>query len=170
MDVTSIIVLGGTSRISAEVAAEAQDLAGATELVRLAGADRYETSVQMAQQLGGWWPTGDAADFDSSMVCLAASGGNGASATGWPDALGAGPFCGAIGGAASNPGVPYQFVFGIWQCQQTFALGSGQNDMGRVDLFTIVGIEYKLWFPGGDAGLHHTVDDLPFGINANEFM
>lgn len=106
MDVTSIIVLGGTSRISAEVAAEAQDLAGATELVRLAGADRYETSVQMAQQLGGWWPTGDAADFDSSMVCLAASGGNGASATGWPDALGAGPFCGAIGGAASNPGVP----------------------------------------------------------------
>lgn len=47
MDVTSIIVLGGTSRISAKVAAEAQDLAGATELVRLlAGADRYETSVQ----------------------------------------------------------------------------------------------------------------------------
>ena len=39
--------------------------------------------------------------------------------------------------------------------------------MGRVDLFTIVGIEYKLRFPGGDAGLHHTVDDLPFGINAN---
>ena len=23
--------------------------------------------------------------------------------------------------------VPYQFVFGIWQCQQTFALGGGQD-------------------------------------------
>lgn len=23
--------------------------------------------------------------------------------------------------------VPYQFVFGIWQCQQAFALGGGQD-------------------------------------------
>ena len=106
MAVSNVIVLGGTSRISAEVATEAKNLAGATELVRLAGADRYDTSVQMAQRLGGWWPTGNAADFDSSMVCLAASGGNDGTATGWPDALGAGPFCGAISGAASNPGVP----------------------------------------------------------------
>ena len=106
MAVSNIIVLGGTARISAEVATEAKNLAGATELVRLAGSDRYDTSVQMAQRLGGWWPTGNAADFDSSMVCLAASGGNGVAATGWPDALGAGPFCGAISGAASNPGVP----------------------------------------------------------------
>ena len=106
MAVSNVIVLGGTARISDEVATEAKNLSGAGELVRVAGTDRYDTSVQMAQQLGGWWPTGDAADFDSSMVCLAASGGNGPTATGWPDALGAGPFCGAIGGAASNPGVP----------------------------------------------------------------
>jgi len=106
MAVSNVIVLGGTARISAAVATEAKNLTGANELVRLAGADRYDTSVQMAQRLGGWWPTGDATDFDSSMVCLAASDGNGSTATGWPDALGAGPFCGAISGAASNPGVP----------------------------------------------------------------
>ncbi|MEQ1703661.1 MAG: cell wall-binding repeat-containing protein, partial [Ilumatobacteraceae bacterium] len=64
MAVSNVIVLGGTSRISSEVATEAKNLAGATELVRLAGADRYDTSVQMAQRLGGWWPTGNAADFD----------------------------------------------------------------------------------------------------------
>ena len=106
MAVSNVIVLGGTSRISDEVATEAKNMAGATELVRIAGTDRYDTSVQMAKLLGGWWPTGNAADFEASMVCLASSNGNGTSATGWPDALGAGPFCGAISGAASNPGAP----------------------------------------------------------------
>ena len=104
MTVSNIIVLGGTSRISDEVVAEAEGLTGGADVVRIAGADRYETSVMMAKLLGGWWPIGDSADFAASMVCLAASAGNGATATGWPDALGAGPFCGAIGGAASNPG------------------------------------------------------------------
>lgn len=106
MNVSNIIVLGGTSRISDDVVAEAENLTGGADVVRIAGADRYETSVMMAKLLGGWWPIGDSADFAASMVCLAASAGNGATATGWPDALGAGPFCGAIGGAASNPGMP----------------------------------------------------------------
>jgi hypothetical protein len=107
MPVSNVIVLGGTSRISAAVATEAKNLAGATELVRIAGTDRYDTSVQMAQRLGGWWPTGDAADFDGSMVCLAASAPSAQSGgSGWPDALGAGPFCGALSGAAANPGPP----------------------------------------------------------------
>lgn len=107
MSVSNVIVLGGTSRISAAVATEAKNLAGATELVRIAGTDRYDTSVQMAQRLGGWWPTGEAADFDGSMVCLAASAPSAQSGgSGWPDALGAGPFCGALSGAAANPGPP----------------------------------------------------------------
>jgi hypothetical protein len=39
-------------------------------------------------------------------VCLAASSGSGKSARGWPDALGAGAWCGAASGAAANPGAP----------------------------------------------------------------
>lgn len=106
MAISTVIVLGGTSRISDSVATEAKNMSGAREVVRIAGTDRYDTSVQMAKLLGGWWPTGNAEDFAASMVCLASSDGNGTVATGWPDALGAGPFCGAISGAASNPGAP----------------------------------------------------------------
>ena len=56
------------------------------------------------RRLGGWWPTGDAADSAGSLVCLAASGGQGSNSVGWPDALGAGPFCGAINGGSLEPG------------------------------------------------------------------
>lgn len=105
MNIDHIIVLGGTARISDVVAAEAATLASA-DVIRLAGTDRYETSIEMARKLGGWWPTGRADEFEASMVCLAASAGSGADSTGWPDALGAGPFCGALNGAASNPGMP----------------------------------------------------------------
>ncbi len=72
-------------------------------VLRIAGADRYATAVEMARRLGGWWPTGDAADSAGSLVCIAASGGQGANSVGWPDALGAGPFCGAINGGAVEP-------------------------------------------------------------------
>jgi hypothetical protein len=87
----ALIVLGGTGRIPESSVDQAETLAGGAASGRVAGNDRYATSVAMAQQLGGWWPTGDAADFAGSMVCLASSAGD----TGWPDALGAGPWCGA---------------------------------------------------------------------------
>ncbi len=105
MNIDHIIVLGGTGRISEAIAVEAASLASA-QVTRIAGIDRYDTSVEMARRLGGWWPTGKADEFESSMVCLAASSGSGSSSAGWPDALGAGPFCGALNGAASNPGMP----------------------------------------------------------------
>jgi putative cell wall-binding protein len=105
MQVQNIIVLGGTSRISDAVVAQAVGLTGATAL-RIAGTDRYDTSVQMAKKFGGWYPTGRANEFEGSMVCVASSSGDGASALGWADALGAGPWCAAANGAASNPGQP----------------------------------------------------------------
>lgn len=105
LDVDNLVVLGGTSRISPSVATKAQELADA-DLHRIAGSDRYETSVEMAKKLGGWWPTGRADEFTASMVCLAASSGSGKRARGWPDALGAGAWCAAASGAAANPGTP----------------------------------------------------------------
>ena len=105
LDIANLVVLGGTSRISEDVATQAQKLAGA-DLHRIAGSDRYDTSIQMAQKLGGWWPTGRADEFTSSMVCLAASSGSGQRARGWPDALGAGAWCASASGGAANPGVP----------------------------------------------------------------
>ncbi|HMK11295.1 MAG TPA: cell wall-binding repeat-containing protein, partial [Acidimicrobiales bacterium] len=92
MAVNNLIVLGGSARIPDATVTQAQALTGAAA-VRIAGADRYATSVEMARRLGGWWPTGQVADSAGSMVCLAASGGQGANSVGWPDALGAGPFC-----------------------------------------------------------------------------
>lgn len=102
LGVDAIIVLGGTGRIPESTAVEASTLAGGAAAGRIAGNDRYETSVLMAEELGGWWPTGHAADFAGSMVCVAASGGD----TGWPDALAAGPWCGAANGGAASPGAP----------------------------------------------------------------
>ncbi len=107
--INNVIVLGGTARIPEATSSEAQSLTGAA-IVRIAGVDRYATSVEMAKRLGGWWPTGDAADSAGSMVCLAASGGQGSNSVGWPDALGAGPFCGAINGSATNPGPPARLL------------------------------------------------------------
>lgn len=94
LGIENLIVLGGNQRISSAVAQEASELAGAN-LWRIAGADRYQTSVEMAQTLGGWWPSNTASDMSGSVVCLAASDQSGVKAMGWPDALSAGPWCGA---------------------------------------------------------------------------
>lgn len=105
MDVDNLIILGGTARISATVAAEAASVAEAN-VIRVAGPDRYATSVEMAKRFGGWWPTSTGVEFASSMLCVAASSGSGASAVGWPDALTSGPLCGAMNGAAGDPRPP----------------------------------------------------------------
>ena len=107
--VNNVIVLGGPARIPEASLNEAQSLTGAA-IVRIAGPDRYATAVEMAKRLGGWWPTGDSADSAGSMICLAASGGQGSNSVGWPDALGAGPLCGAINGSAANPGAPVRLL------------------------------------------------------------
>jgi putative cell wall-binding protein len=105
MTVDNLVVLGGSARIGDAAVAQAVALTGASA-VRLAGADRYATSVEMARRLGGWWPTGRGSEFEASLVCLAASFGEGPTARGWPDALAAGPWCGAANGAAAGPGAP----------------------------------------------------------------
>jgi hypothetical protein len=90
--IDTIVVLGGTGRIPESVVDEAKLLAGAVA-GRFAGADRYETSVVMAASLGGWYPTGDGADFGGDVACLVGSSGTGDASRGWPDALGSGPLC-----------------------------------------------------------------------------
>lgn len=105
LEITNIVVLGGTSRISDVVIDEAIAATGA-KVTRVSGADRYGTSVAMAQQFGGWWSTGRGDEYSSSLLCFAASSGFGADSVGWPDALGAGAWCSMASGAAGNPGAP----------------------------------------------------------------
>ncbi len=112
LDIDNVIVLGGVSRVSESVVAQAETLASAT-VWRVGGDDRYETSVEMARRFGGWWPTARGNEFASSMVCIAASSGSGQSARGWPDALGAGSWCGALNGAAANPGAPKRTLYPV---------------------------------------------------------
>ncbi len=109
MEVDNLIVLGGSKAISSQVVREATILTGAAAR-RVAGSDRYGTSVEMAKQFGGWYPTGSAVSYDSAMLCLAASSGHGASSKGWPDALAAGTWCGAASGAAQNPRPPQRLL------------------------------------------------------------
>jgi hypothetical protein len=109
LSIKHIIVLGGTARIPAATATQAATLAGvpAANVVRIAGADRYASSVEMAKSLGGWFPTGGT-DFRKDMACLAASGGEGDNGQGWPDALAASAWCGTANFAQAdgNPQAP----------------------------------------------------------------
>lgn len=94
LDVENLIVLGDTSQVPVAVAELAAQIAQA-EMRRVAGDDRYETSVEMAKIFGGWWPTRTGDHYARSSVCLAALSDGTRGALGWPDALGAGAFCGA---------------------------------------------------------------------------
>jgi len=110
MDVSNLVVLGGPSRISDSVVAEAVSYSQARTR-RLAGADRYTTSTLMAKYFGGWWGTGAATERQSSMLCFAASSGGGSDFTGWPDALGAGAWCGAAASYAADGRVPTRVTY-----------------------------------------------------------
>ncbi len=94
LDMENLIVLGDTSQVPEAVADLAAQIARA-EMRRVAGADRHETSVEMAKIFGGWWPTRTGDHFARSSVCLAALSDESQRARGWPDALSAGAFCGA---------------------------------------------------------------------------
>jgi hypothetical protein len=108
LTVDHVVVLGGTSRIDATVAAQAAAAASGAEVVRVAGADRYATSVEMARRFGGWYTLGRGTEFAGSLVCIAASSGGSATSVGqgWADALAAGPWCARANGAAANPQAP----------------------------------------------------------------
>ncbi|WP_423916546.1 cell wall-binding repeat-containing protein [Candidatus Poriferisodalis sp.] len=109
LDIEHILVLGGQARLSQEVADEAARLAGA-EAIRVGGPNRYATSIEMAKHLGGWWPGDSGTEFESSLLCLVGSSGTGSRARGWPDAFGAGAWCGAASGAVANPGTPRRML------------------------------------------------------------
>ena len=111
LDVENLIVLGGTTQIPESVADLAAQIAGA-EIFRVSGADRYATSVAMAQHFGGWWPNRIGTQFARSSVCLVASSGHGDRAKGWPDALGASAWCGAASAVSPHkePYVTERFV------------------------------------------------------------
>ncbi|MBA46136.1 MAG: hypothetical protein CMB31_06065 [Euryarchaeota archaeon] len=101
LNISNLVILGGEARISEAVAQEAAELSGATTW-RVAGRDRYETSIKMAERLGGWWGSTSSMDTSSSMLCFAGSSGSGRGSRGWADALGAGAWCAAASGAAAN--------------------------------------------------------------------
>jgi putative cell wall-binding protein len=101
MNIDNLIVVGGSARIPSATVSTATAAASASS-VRIAGVDRYETSVRIAETIGGWWPTGDGADAIGAVFCLAGSAGAGNSVVGAPDALGAGPLCAAAAAPAST--------------------------------------------------------------------
>lgn len=103
LDIDHIIAVGGTARLPDVVVDQAARLTGAQTL-RVAGPNRYATSVEMAKRFGGWWPNGDLEDggLEGAVVCIAASGGA-RSSLGWPDALGAGAWCGTAAAAGAVP-------------------------------------------------------------------
>ena len=74
LDVSNVIILGGERRIPVAIEQQIRSISD-IKITRVAGADRYETSIKMAQQFGGWYPSGRAQEFESSMVCIAASSG-----------------------------------------------------------------------------------------------
>ncbi|MCU1353493.1 MAG: hypothetical protein JWM05_2702 [Acidimicrobiales bacterium] len=93
LNIDTIVVLGGPARIPKATMDQAGQLAGATP-GRFDGSDRYDTSVEMARQFGGWYPA-PGATFGNDVLCVTASSGP----SGSPDALAAGPFCSRLGAA-----------------------------------------------------------------------
>ena len=77
---TDVTIVGGTSAVSDAVRGE---LASFTDVVRIAGATRYDTSAKLASKAV-------AAGADGDHVLLATG-------RSWPDALAAGPAAGALG-------------------------------------------------------------------------
>ena len=113
LDVSNVIILGGERRIPVAIEQQIRSISD-IKITRVAGADRYETSIKMAQQFGGWYPSGRAQEFESSMVCIAASSGGGRGALGWADTLGAGAWCGAAAGSAATTRPPRRALSPVW--------------------------------------------------------
>lgn len=78
-------VLGGTGAVSAGVEAKLKQLLGVNNVVRLAGANRYETATVVAEEVIASW----GADYDGTA--FVATGAN------YPDALAGSPVAAALG-------------------------------------------------------------------------
>jgi putative cell wall-binding protein len=89
---SGVYIVGGTSAVSAEVAAAIDALPGVPTPRRLAGADRYETAVEVARAAAGMGPNGaDAPPLGWHEIGLATG-------VDFPDALAGGAATGARGG------------------------------------------------------------------------
>ena len=112
LDVANIIVLGGVRRISDAVVREAVAITGAKNY-RVAGPDRFATSVAMAERFGGWIATGDGFERQSSLICFASSSSSSSNkgSRGWPDALGAGAWCGKASAQVTQVQAPKRSLF-----------------------------------------------------------
>ncbi|MGQ0617194.1 MAG: cell wall-binding repeat-containing protein [Acidimicrobiia bacterium] len=86
----NIVVLGGTSAISEATAQAAATAAGGATVTRIAGANRYDSSVEIARQLFNYYEqfaADNAGEYSEQAFGFARSEGAGAAHTGWPDAL-----------------------------------------------------------------------------------
>ena len=109
LGIDNLIILGGIDRVPELVATEAGEMSGAA-IRRVAGEDRYSTSVLMARRFGGWWPASGGSSARSSMLCIVASSGVGNRSVGWSDALGAGAWCSTAAWASSKTGTPERVI------------------------------------------------------------
>ena len=147
LNIDNVIVLGGTARVSNDVADDVASLATAT-VTRVSGADRYATSVAMAEHLGGWFASG--ATANGSMVCVASSTGT----TGWADALSAGPWCARASGAAGNPGVPVRALTPVTSATPTLTAALARPAIDAVPIVLV---------PVGATSLPSVVADMVDG-------
>lgn len=125
LEVDNIIVLGGLERLPQPVVQAAERLTRA-DAFRVAGRDRFETSVRMAEHLGGWWPSGSGHDFAGSMVCVTSSSGEGDDPRGWADAVMAGPWCGTATAAVTR-GAPRRMLPPVSVSQPAVAVEAGEE-------------------------------------------
>ena len=106
LNIKNLVILGGEKRVSSAIADLSASLTGA-KIWRVAGVNRYETSVRMAEIFGGWWPSDANASYASSLLCFSSSFGSGANSIGWADSLGAGAWCAAAAAAHIDPPARY---------------------------------------------------------------
>lgn len=99
----TLIVLGGEEALQPTVVDPAAEAAGGAEVVRIAGANRYETSVLIAQQLFGLFEAAAAEDHSNLGIGIARSEGAAAEHQGFPDALAAAWFLDTFNDKATAP-------------------------------------------------------------------
>ena len=91
---TNIIVLGGTAVLPDAIVTQAKQAAGSSNApIRIAGANRYATSVDVANKLDDIWSEAtdnentDIGKWNDQQFGFARSEGTGDNHVGWPDAL-----------------------------------------------------------------------------------
>ncbi len=133
----NIVVLGGTNAIPEEVAEAAATAAGGAAVHRIAGEDRFETSVLIARQLFGHYEgrafdstpivgAGDTGYYSNLAVGIARSEGRTDAHVGWPDALASAYFLDTYDGTATPP---ERLAVPVEQNDGTTTIGGEASDL-----------------------------------------